>query len=75
MWHHCHLEFRQIYKIFFGFVMNLPVADVAKQCKVSSATAVQWYVYIREALSTAAWHAYEKIGKLMCSSLLYRYTT
>jgi len=57
------IEWRKFCKIFYCFLSKIKVTEVLRQCSVNSKTAVQWYTYIREALSTVAWHSFERIGK------------
>ena len=68
-----------MFKLFFSFVMDTPVCIAALHTGVSENTAIQWYFWMREALTVAAWHDFNRIGKklieVFSSIRLFVYTT
>jgi len=58
----CKLDYRKMLKMLTGWIIGMSVTTTISQAKVSSESAVQWYSFVRQAISVVAMHDFEMIG-------------
>jgi len=60
----CKMDYRKMLKMFTGWIIGLSVTEAISQAKVGTEAAVQWYSYVRQALSVSTLHDFDMIGGL-----------